>query len=562
MVNEELCRLGDEYWDYTMEINPTHAMMLGDHRFDEKVEEASREAEDSQISRLRGFAGRAEAIDPACLDKDERITRDVLIFEASTGADALETRAAEFAVNHAMGLQAMIPVLIPQLPIEEPEHAEALIEKYRGFARVFDEMAERLREGLVNGRTPPALTSEKTIEQLDGMLALPIEEDPFLNVRVPASFDDAATEAWKAHLAAVVRDTIRPSLQRYRDTIADEVLPFARPQERSGVSWVSGGDELYEKAVHQHTTLRLEADEIHQIGLDQVERLAGEYRRLGVEALGTEDLTEIFTRLREDPDLHFVAGPEVVAASERALARAKSAMADWFGRLPKADCIVAETPSGPTAFYFPPATDGSRPGMFFVNTSDPTQWGRYEMEAMAYHEGIPGHHLQLAIAQELEGIPEFRKHAEVTAYAEGWGLYTERLADEMGLYSGPLERIGMLSADSLRAGRLVVDTGLHAKGWSRQQAIDFFAENSPMSIGTIENEVDRYIGLPGQALAYMIGRLEIQRMRHEAEEDLGERFDIKGFHDTVLDSGMMPLETLDRLVKDWTTSVLVTPRGN
>ena len=233
------------------------------------------------------------------------------------------------------------------------------------------------------------------------------------------------------------------------------------------------------------------------------------------------------------------------------MAKAKEAMGAWFGRLPKADCVVAETPTGPTAFYFPPATDGTRPGTFFVNTADPTRWGRFEIEAMAYHEGIPGHHLQLAIAQELENVPDFRKHAQVTVYAEGWGLYTERLADEMGLYGGSLERFGMLSADSMRAGRLVVDTGIHAKGWTRQQAIDYFLANSPMSQGTVEGEVDRYIGMPGQALSYMIGRLEINRMREEAAAAMGDRFDIKGFHDTVLGSGLVPMETLDRMVRDW-----------
>lgn len=557
-MNQDLKELGEEYWDFLMAVNPTHAMMLGDHRFDSQVEDISRSAEDEQIRRLREFAARADAIDQAGLDKEDQITRDVLIFEASNGADGLETRAAEFAVNHAMGLQAMIPVLIPQLPVEEPAHAEALVDKYRGFARLFDQMTGRLHEGLANGRTPPEITSRKTVAQLDGMLALPIDNDPFLTVRVPEAFDATALAAWRGRLKEVVESEIRPAMRRYRDMIVNEVMPVARPQERSGVSWVPGGVELYQKAIHEHTTLHMDAEEIHEIGLAQIEGLADEYRTLGAEVLGTDDLDEIFRRLREDPDLHFTAGPEIVAASERALAKAKAAMGDWFGRLPKADCIVSETPSGPLAFYFPPATDGSRPGMFFVNTSDPTKWGRYEIEGMAYHEGIPGHHLQLAIAQEIEDVPEFRKHAGVTAYAEGWGLYTERLADEMGLYSGPLERIGMLSNDSMRAGRLVVDTGLHAKGWSRQQAIDFMAENSPMSIGAIEDEVDRYIGMPGQALAYMIGRLEIRRMRREAEDALGERWDIKGFHDAVLDSGMMPLETLDRVVKSWVDSVLAT----
>jgi uncharacterized protein (DUF885 family) len=291
--------------------------------------------------------------------------------------------------------------------------------------------------------------------------------------------------------------------------------------------------------------------EIHEIGHQQIAKLAGGYRDLGREVLGTEDLDEIFTRLRDDPALHFDNGPDVVAASEKAMAKAKAEMGAWFGRLPVADCIVAETPTGPTAFYYPPAIDGSRPGTFFVNTADPSRWGRFEIEAMAYHEGIPGHHLQLAISQELDDVPMFRKHASITAYAEGWGLYTERLADEMGLYGGPLERIGMLSADSMRAGRLVVDTGIHALGWSRHEAVAYLADNSPMSMATIEGEVDRYIGMPGQALAYMIGRLEIMRLRGEAQRSLGSRFDIKGFHDVVLGSGLVPLETLGRMIHEW-----------
>jgi uncharacterized protein (DUF885 family) len=523
--------------------------MLGDHRFDDKMESASREAEDDQIGRLRAFVDRARRLDG--LELDESITRDVLMHEASTTATGLEARTAEFDVNHTMGLQALIPVLIPQLPIETQEHAEALVQKYRSIGQTLDEMADRLREGLANGRTPPALTTQKTVEQLDAMLATPIAQDPFLNVRVPGSFDEAQTAAWRDDLAAVIEAAIRPALQRYRDIIANEVLPVARPQDRSGLGWIPGGDGLYRDAIARFTTLSLDADEIHEIGLAQVERLSHEYRELGKEVLGTDDLQQIYTRLREDPELHFTLGSDVREAAEAALAKAKATMGDWFGRLPEADCVVGETPSGPTAFYFPPAMDGSRPGTFFVNTAKPGDFGRFEIEALAYHEGIPGHHLQLAIAQELEDIPEFRKHAVVTAYAEGWGLYTERLADEMGLYTGPLERIGMLSADSMRAGRLVVDTGIHAKGWSRSRAVKFFADNSPMTMGTIENEVDRYIGMPGQALAYMIGRLEIQKLRAEAEDALGAAFDIKNFHDTVLGSGMVTLTILRRLVEDW-----------
>jgi uncharacterized protein (DUF885 family) len=229
-------------------------------------------------------------------------------------------------------------------------------------------------------------------------------------------------------------------------------------------------------------------------------------------------------------------------------------MGDWFGILPRADCDVEATNNGALAYYFPPPQDGSRGAVFFMNTGVPSDWGRYQIEATAYHEGIPGHHLQIAIASELEGIPEFRKRAFLAAYGEGWGLYTERLADEMGLYSTPMDRVGMLCADSMRACRLVVDTGMHALGWSRQQAIDYMVANSPMREGQVRAEIDRYVTSPGQALAYMIGRLEIQRIRAEAEAALGDRFDIRAFHDTVVGSGCMPLPTLERHVRDWVTA--------
>ncbi len=231
------------------------------------------------------------------------------------------------------------------------------------------------------------------------------------------------------------------------------------------------------------------------------------------------------------------------------MARASAAMGDWFEVVPKAPCAVESTRTGAKAFYFPPAEDGSRGGTFFINTEDPSSWGTFELEAMAFHEGIPGHHLQLAIAAELpETVPTFRRHVHNAAYAEGWGLYSERLSDEMGLYDSAVARIGMLAADSMRATRLVVDTGLHGLGWSRQQAVDYMLANTPLSEGVVRPEIDRYVVSPGQATSYMIGRLEIQRMRREAEQRLGEKFEIKAFHSAVLDSGSLPLEVLDRVV--------------
>ena len=550
-VNPELDRLSREFWDYSLAHSPMEATLIGVHDYDHDFDQVSREAEDANIAALREFAAAAEAIDPATLTPDERITREVLIFEAGTTADVLETRAAEWGVSHIFGIQTQLPVFFPQMTLSEPEHALAMVDRLRAVGRYFDQASERLREGAGKGMVPMRSTAEKTADQVDALLAQ--DPSPLLQIQAPEGWD--GEDAWREDLKQAYEEHVAPALARWRDTIREVVVPAARPDDHPGICHLPGGEEAYPKSIYRFTSTRLSPQEIHQIGLDQIAKLADEYREIAGPVLGTTDLAEIFKRMREDPELRYQESEPIVAASEAAVEKAKAAMGDWFGRLPRADCVVTATPHGPAAYYFPPASDGSRPGTFFINTSDPAKWATYEIEALAYHEAIPGHHLQLAISTELENIPEFRKYALLSGYAEGWGLYTKRLADEMGLYGSPLDRIGMLSADSLRAGRLVVDTGIHALGWTRQQAIDFLKENSPMSQVGIENEVDRYIALPGQATAYMIGRLEIMRIRREAEEALGDRFDIKGFHDTVLGSGLVPLETLDRMIKDWVASV-------
>ena len=555
-MNDELRRLGEEYWEYRLEWSPTTALLLGDHRYDTGHEDLSRTAEDTHIGRLRAFAHRAELVDEATLTPDDRVSRDVLIFDTTTQAAAAETRPAELFVSHTTGPQAMLPVDLGEFPLTETAHAEAMLDKYVAIARSFDQRVERLREGMARDRTPIGSTARKSADQVDEQLALPLSDDPYVTRLVlPSSWSETDAAEFRGRLAAIVAEHVRPAYQRYRDAIVDEVLPVARSDEQPGVAYLADGEETYARMIQRHTTMSMDPREIHEIGRQQIAGLATEYRQLGAEALGSSDLATIFMRLRDDAALHFNDGPSIVAASEQAMSNAKAAMGDWFGRLPLADCIVKETMTGPTAFYQTPSLDGARPGTFYVNTKTPSRWSTFEIEAMAYHEGIPGHHLQLAIAQELADSPMFRKHARITAYAEGWGLYSERLADEMGLYSTPLDRIGMLQADSMRAGRLVVDTGLHALGWSRQEAIDYLLENSPMSLRTVENEVDRYIVWPGQALAYMLGRLEIVRIRAEAEATLGDSFDIKAFHDTVLGSGLVPLMTLDRMVRDWVAAV-------
>ena len=548
--------LGDRYWQAVMAANPSWALLIGDHRFDDQLEDPSREAEDELIATLDGIVAAAAAIEPAGLTAEDRITRGVLLFEASTQADDLRSRSAEYAVDAQLGFHVGLLTMAPQFPIVEPEHAAALVDKYRQVGRAFAQAGDRLRQGVANGRTPPRVACEKVIAQIGEYLGSPIETDAFLSVAAPAAFDGDQEGAWRETLAGVVAEVIRPAYARYRDVIATDVLPAARPPEKSGIVWLPDGEEIYGRAVRRYTSTSLTAAEIHQIGLNEIESLGHEYRRLGGAVLGTDSLGTIYRRLREDQSLRFGSAAEVRAQAERALARAKAAIGDWFGRLPRADCIVepipdVAAPDSPLAYYLPPAQDGSRPGTFFVNLHEPTTRTIYESEALAFHESIPGHHLQLAIAQEVEGLPTFRQHALVTAYVEGWGLYTERLGDEMGLYSGDLERMGILSFDSWRAGRLVVDTGLHAQGWSRQQAIDYLVDNSPQAPNNIENEVDRYIGWPGQALAYKIGQREILRLRADAMQRLGAKFDIKAFHDVVLGSGPLTLPVLARLVDDW-----------
>ena len=546
---DDVNALAQEYFDYLLTAWPSWGHIMGNYENAALFDDASRAGEDEEIRVRRAFADRAEAIPADGLSAQDRITREMIVFDGRRNADILDARLAEFGVDPIFGQQAGLPVRYPKFPIPDATVADAMIDKTRGVAKNFRDMSDRLLEGVARERTPAAFACDDTVTQIDAWLAKPLDDDPLLATAEPTGVADR--DAWRARLRDVIEHDVRPAMAHYRDTIRDRVRPHARDDEHVGLTWLADGDDAYSRMIRYHTTLEKDAREIHEIGLQQIEKLAGEYRELGAEVLGTSDVPEIFRRLRDDPALHHTNGADIVAASKRALAKATAATGDWFGILPKASCDVEEVQSGAIAFYFPPAKDGSRSGVFFMNTSDPEGWGRYQIEATSYHEGVPGHHLQLAISTELTSIPEFRKRAFIAAYGEGWGLYSERLADEMGLYSTPLDRMGMLEADSMRACRLVVDTGMHALGWSRQKAIDYMVANSPMAVGHVTAEIDRYAVTPGQALAYMIGRLEIQRIRREAEEALGDRFAIKGFHDTVLGSGLMPLPVLNRVVRDW-----------
>jgi uncharacterized protein (DUF885 family) len=545
-VDDDLAQLADDYWQAILDGEPTERHMLGDYTDVGSYEEISREAEDRYAATLRGFATRAEAVDARSLDPEEVLTRGVVVSSATARADVLETPLSCRNADPVHGLQGTLALLMGLLAVPDQAVADAMPAKLDAVGTHFRQLAERTREGTASGWLSPAFAVSETIEQIEKALAAPLAGDPVVAaVRLPDGADAAAVGA---ALTEAVERSLRPGLEDYRDALRDAV-PQARSEQECGLSWLPGGSGVYDATLRYFTTTDKTAQEIHEIGLAQVAKLADEYRALGPEVVGTDDLGEIFEAMRTDPKLHFEHGDELVDQSRVALARAEAAMADWFETVPQAPCAVQGTEVGAKAFYFPPATDGSRGGTFFVNTDDPSSWGRFELEAMAFHEGVPGHHLQLAIASELpDTMPDFRKHLHSSAYAEGWGLYTERLSDEMGLYTAAVDRMGMYSADSMRACRLVVDTGLHALGWSRQQAIDYMVGNSPLTEGVCRPEVDRYICNPGQATSYMIGRLEIERMRREAEQRQGARFDVRKFHTAVLESGSLPLDVLDRVV--------------
>jgi uncharacterized protein (DUF885 family) len=555
-MDASIAALADRAFALALAHDPLWASTLGEHRFDDRLPDVSAEGEAAQAAELQALLADVEAVDPVTLDAEDRVTHAMLRFETSAALDGLASRLPEFVIAPTMvGAHARLLEAAPRVTLPEAAHAEALLDRYARVPAYLAQAADRLRTGVAAGRTPPARAVEQTIRQLDSYVAAPLEADPLLEPQPPDDWPGA--HAWRERLAGLVAEVVRPALAAYRDALAADIAPHARPEERSGLAYLPDGGEVYERERRRYTSLvASDPDDLHAVGRAEIERLAAEYRRLGRAALGTGDLTEIFARLRDDPALRFSTSAEVQAAAESALRRAEAAMGGWFGRLPAAPCVVKpmqahEVESGTIAYYEPPAVDGSRPGAYHVNTYAPDTRTRFESEALAFHEAVPGHHTQIAIAQELDHLPAFRRNALVNAYVEGWALYAERLADEMGLYASDVARLGMLAFDSWRAGRLVVDTGLHHLGWSRQQAVDYLRDNSPLARNNIDNEVDRYLVWPGQALGYKVGQLEIQRLRAAAEAALGDRFDLRAFHDVVLGHGSVPLAVLDDVVTGW-----------
>ena len=539
--------LADELVQLYFQANPLYATVVGVPGYGRALSDPSPAAEAVLRTRARDVAARASAIDPAGLSADDVVTRAMVIHQAREMVDTLDTRQIEFTISDLFVAPASDLIMtLPMIPLPTPESQDDYLARLREIPGYLSVVADRHRAGVAAGRLPVASLVDKAVAHLDRYLAS--AEDPLAKQEVPAEFAQAREE--------VLASVVRPAFASFRQFLADEMTGVGRPDDKAGVCFLPGGEELYRVFAREHTTTDRSPDELHQTGLDIIEALTDEYASLGQRVFGVSDRAEIFRRMTTDPAMRWRDADELLSSAREAVARAEAAVPDWFGLLASTQCKVepvppADAPGAPMAFYVWPSMDGTRPGIYFANTHEAHKRDRFVSEVTAFHEAVPGHHFQITIAQELTHLPMLRRVVNPNAYAEGWGLYTERLAEEMGLYTSDTYRLGMLALDSMRAGRLVVDTGLHAKGWSREQAVAYLRDNTPMAEIDIRNEVDRYIAYPGQALSYMVGRLELNRMRQHAQDTLGDRFDIKAFHDQIIGNGPLPLAVLSDVITRW-----------
>ena len=564
-VKAEIASLNEEFFAHKHGRDPLTATELGLHAFDGQLPDLTRAGELESVEGYRALQRRIEALlgDDAGTDRhlafEERINlevMDALAFGTSTELED-ELWARNISAGGYVAPQARIFQTVPTAPLVDATGIEAYLERLAHLPELFATIRERYRQADRQGQFSTSAGVRQAIAQLDGHLELGDAHDVFINVELPA-----ASEGERDRIRSLVHEGIWPAIAALRDELAGDPLSHARGDHEVGLGAIEGGDELYARALGRHTTTAMTPEEIHQLGLETLARLDDEWAEIGSRVFGIRDRRDLFDRLRGDLRLRFDNGQQILDVVTHALWVAEREQPKWFLDRPIARCVIeeisaAEADNAALAYYRGPSDDGSRPGAHCVLTTVPTQRFRYEYEALAFHESVPGHHLQIGTAQTLKELPAFRRYldAEVSAFVEGWGLYAERLADEMGLYSDDLARLGMLSFDALRASRCVVDTGMHYYGWSRQRAIEFMFENSATNMANVCNEIDRYIGWPAQATAYLVGRRELRRLRHEAERKLGSAFDIRQFHGVLLGQGAVPLGVLASVVESWIASL-------
>jgi uncharacterized protein (DUF885 family) len=543
--------LSDRFWEAILELNPTTATVYGDERYADRLEDPGPAGRAKTRALMERTKQEAEAIAPDGLSIEDRITRDMLVVIADLGIEE-DTQGTHRlrVVDQIGGPQTILPQLCQFQPSDTPERLEKFLTRLRAYPEFMAANAEILREGLSSGLTAPRIVAERTVQQLERLLAIPLEE-----AIVPA-MAQVSNDADRQRVRDVVRDHVYPADAAFLDVLRGDYLAGTR--EEPGLWSAPNGDSLYRTQIRAWTTLDLEPSEVHQIGLDELAKVDAERRTIARSAGYGDDTKAYRAALAADPTNQPASKDELIQRAREDIERAMEVAPGYFGRLPRAGCDVKaveefKEKDAPFAYYFPPSTDGSRPGIYYANGYDLPSRKFSKLASTTFHEAVPGHHFQITLEMENPNLNTFRRLGSRMvggAYVEGWGLYSERLADEMGLFRNDGERFGMLDAVAWRAARLVVDTGLHALRWDRQRSIDFLLD-AGLSETDAVIETDRYIAWPGQALTYMIGCREIERLRAEVAARDGSRFDLRAFHDAVLGHGSLPLATLARELPNW-----------
>jgi len=542
--------LADRFHQRWLEANPFTATMYGIPGYDDLVPDESEEGAQAWRAEVAQFLREADSIAPGPLTPAEAVTRDCMREAAAQELAIIDMARAEYTVTAMQ--YAGPPVLLAlaaRTVLVDPAAAEAYLTRLRRSGAWLDQISERLRAGARKGRLPVAPLVEQAIAWAEDVLAAPVPV-PVLSPQPPPGWPGAA--AWDTERRTVAAEVIKPALARWVTTLR-ELLPRARPSGQAGLVHLPGGRDDYAQAVRIYTTLPLRPEELYQTGLDHIAALEARAVELGL-GLGLSGLEQVFGALRDSTGT--MPPSDAIREAAVAVARAEARAAEFFPQPLPPPCVVTPMPevvavSGAAPHYTPPRLDGGRPGTFWFNTERPTAGTGWDIEVVAFHEAVPGHHLQLSRLQLLTELPALQRQRSLPVFSEGWGLYAEQLAEEAGLYADDRGLLGSISTSLMRAARLVVDTGLHFYGWSREQALEFLVDRVPMPREFLAGEVDRYVVMPGQALAYLTGKLEIIRIREEARRRLGPAFSLPSFHAAVLDHGSLPMPTLARSIAGW-----------
>jgi uncharacterized protein (DUF885 family) len=553
--SKALDKLFDDYWQYALRTAPEGATFLGDNRYNDAWSDFSAAAFNTNLQRESEFIARLGAIDTTGLPEQEKLSSELLMRSFIDDQESARFKPWEMPVTQFGGPHLTFPQVIAVMPFVTVKDYDNYIARLTKIPAVFAQVQQDMDAGIDDGRTVPQMLMEKAQAQLVKMATTKPEDSPFAAPlkKLPASISAADQKRIKTEAMDAITKQVLPSYDRFGRYLKAQYIPKARTT--LGATALPDGKAYYAYLIRTSTTTSRSADEIHQLGLDEVKRDETEMLAIA-KKLGFNDLKSFNESLKNDPKQHATSADQLLDAFRKPLDAMKAKLPDLFGRLPKAPFEVKATPdfreaNSAPADYQPGTPDGKRPGTFYANTYHFADRQLFAAEAIAFHEGIPGHHLQISISQELTGIPEFRKEGGYTAYQEGWGLYAERLGKDVGFYTNPYDDYGRLQADVWRAIRLVVDTGVHSKGWTRQQMVDYFHDHSGVDESSVQAEVDRYIAIPSQALAYKSGQLKLIELRERAKAKLGAKFDIRNFHDEVLDSGALPLDVLEKRVDAW-----------